>query len=226
MELTFPFRNISYHTLKEFQEREFQVQYFVYYRAKHDSFYKEIINKSINHYLKTLPDFENEILQVINTSNQETIDQYFKKLQDLIEWIKEGDKSKLFAEIVEYNQNVLRNFEEKVEEKTKEYFEKEERTKYKHLEEYETYELPLLFPFLNQSSEKGKKTNYNFYCIEETPDLLDPQFFEDYYNLIEKLNNEFLTIAEKYLSLYKTGKIKVNEEKFFSKAIVYVGLGE
>lgn len=97
--------------------------------------------------------------------------------------------------------------------KTSEYFEKEERKKYNHLEKYETFESSGLFLFFGKSeSNKVTKTNYNFYCVDETPDLIPVDYIDEYYELVSGLAKEFMGIAAKYGQPWSKGEIKSKAE--------------
>nr|WP_321486090.1 hypothetical protein [uncultured Draconibacterium sp.] len=224
MKLLFPFKNIAVNTLWEFRESEFLNDFFVKFKQQHDDFYEDILKKQIRNYLDSLPDFENEILQIINTSNQQTINSYFHELKETVEWVCKVDSEEIEAHLKEENEKIYLKFVEKVNKKSEEYFEKEERKKYGHLEEYEAYDFHLM-PIgarLRRPLPKIKKTNYNFYCIDEIPNLIDFQFIEKYVNLLEKLTEEFKKISDKYIAKFDAGEIVVNERKFFDKTIVYV----
>ena len=221
MNLTFPFRNITTNSLWGFRENTFLDHYFVEYKQSENENYKDIVKMNIQSYLDFLPNFENEILQIINTSNQPTIKHYFTSLKEDCEWLLNIDREEVRKEIEERNKEKYESFLEKVEKKSKEYFSKEERTKYAHLEEYETYAFSFMSLGLD-TSKKVKRTNYNFYCIEEKAELIDLNFLDEYIELLTKLTLEFEKIANKYTEKFDNGEIVAKEENFYEKSVVYV----
>lgn len=224
MERIFPFKNRTFNSLIDLTEGQFLNHYFWEHLQQKSPAYKDTIDREIQHFRDNLPDFENELLQIINTTNQETIDYYFDELKGNIDYIKELDKGELLNIINEYNTKISSAYIEKVEKDIEEYFKKEERTKYKHLEKYERTQFAFGYPFLSskREHEKVQVTNYNFYCIESIPELVDLSYFDQYTSLFETLVNELLTISDKYIDQYNKGEIKANIEKFFNKTIVYV----
>lgn len=70
MELRFPFKNIAVNNLWGFREDDFLEHYFIQFKQQLYEFYKDLIEQEIDRFLNYLPNFENEILQIINTSNQ------------------------------------------------------------------------------------------------------------------------------------------------------------
>lgn len=213
MELIFPFKNLALNNLIPFFEEE-RMKEFVKYKSESDEWRKEHFENDIAYYRERLPNFENEILQIVNTTNQETIDFYFKELSENYDYLKELlDKENFIQQIEDWNNQAHIEYAELVEKKTNEYFEKEERNKFGHLEKYETFEFSGLFPiFGNSEAKKVTKTNYNFYCIEETPDLIPIEFTDEYYELVLELSKEFMAIAAKYGQPWTKGEIKSKAE--------------
>jgi hypothetical protein len=225
MERIFPFKNLTVNTLWDFMKNDFIDHYFWEFKTNNSETYKEFVEGDIRRFRDSLADFENEILQIVNTTNQETIDFYFGQLKGNVERIKQIDKSELLGYLTSYNDKIYDLFLEKVEREAEKYFKEEERTKYKNLEEYETdyFGGGLLLAHRDfRDRKKIKVVNHNFYCIEEIPELVDFKYFDDYYNLVNSLSAEFLSIADKFISLYDQGKVKADVEKFFNKAVIYV----
>jgi len=197
-----------------FFERE-KVKEFVKFKKDKDEFREEFFQNDINFYKESLPNFENEILQIINTTNQETINHYFTELGGDFKYIKELLNKEEFAlQIKEWNQEANNEYHELVEKKTNEYFEKEERTKYKHLERYEAFEFSGLYPIFGRTdSKKVTKTNFNFYCIENEPDLIPEKYLDEYFELVSSLAKEFLEVAAKYGQPWTKGEIQSKTDK-------------
>lgn len=221
MNLNFPFKNLTINRLWDFRGNTFLDHYFVEFKQSENQNYKDIVKMNLQSYLNLLPNFENEILQIINTSNQPTIKHYFTALKKDCEWLLEVDKEKIEAKLQERNKEKYAQFLEKVQKKSDEYFLKEERKKYAHLEEYEAYGFNI-GTFGLDTSKKIKKTNYNFYCIEEKSELIDLKYLDSYVKLLDSFTEAFAKIANKYINQFDDGKIVAKEENFYDKAVIYV----
>ncbi|MCW3083532.1 MAG: hypothetical protein JWP12_898 [Bacteroidetes bacterium] len=224
MERIFPFKNIAINSFLSFSENRFFDYYFWEYKQRNNDYYKDLVEDEILHFRDALTNFENEVLQIINTTNQETIDVFFKELKANIDYVKQYGEEKLMKIINDYNYNINEAFEEKIKKSSEEYFKKEERTKYKHLEKYTFQQLDYysLGSFRSKPATKIEMINYNFYCIESFPEVIDLNYFYDYNDLVKTLRIELIAFAEKYITLYDQGKVKANVEIFFNKTIVYV----
>lgn len=80
-----------------------------------------------------------------------------------------------------------------------------------------------LFLFVGHSEFKNvKKINYNYYCINEKPDLFPLEYVDEYFELVKGLASEFMSVAAKYGQLWTKGEIisKV-ESNIFLKPIVF-----
>lgn len=212
MELTFPFKNFAFNNLRAFWDREKVRSYQEFIENNEDQEEAFFFKHHVKFYRDRLPSFENEILQIINTSNQETIDFYFNELNDNYVWLQDYlDKDYLPEKFREWNESIQEKYEENVKQKSEEYFKKEERTKYNHLEKYEdsSYLPGFGFGLFGQSAPKTvTKTNYNFYCIEEKLDLIPLDLIPSYQTLVEGFANEFIVIAAKYAKKWHNGEIK------------------
>ncbi len=223
MELIFPFKNIALNTLFSFFKKE-KIKDFIRIKEKQEEWKNKLFNNDIQFFQDRLPNFENEILQIINTTNQETIDYYFEESSKNFNNLKNKlDKENFINNINIWNEEALGEYRELIEKKTKEYFQKEERKKYKHLEEYETYEVQGLYRFFNSNQpKKVKKVNYNYYCIEEKPDLIDLKYIDEYLELIIGLSGEFMDISAKYGEPWSEGNIKsIIKKEVILKPIVF-----
>lgn len=223
MELVFPFRNITINTLWDFFEKE-KVKAYSDIKTGNDTWREEYFNGDIARWRDRLPNLENEILQITNTTDQKTIDEYFNslgiQLKDLNDYLT---KEYFTDKISEWNSEILNKYTELVEKKGEEYSRQENR-KREHLEEYEDWQFSgLLFGFHNSKAEKVKKTNYNFYCIEETPDLISIDIIDEYFALVKNLFSELIEVAEKYGKPWQEGKLKSKiEQQFIPKPIIFV----
>jgi hypothetical protein len=223
MELIFPFRNITINTLWDFFEKSTVKDYSDYKTGKL-FFENDYFNSLIENWRNRLPNFENEILQIINTTDQKTIDEYFNSLRDQLYSIKDIlRKDFLTNKINEWNEEILKKYSETVEKEGEEYSKQVNRKK-DHLEEYEDWDISdSLFSPFGTKTKKTKKINYNFYCIEKTPDLIDINIVDEYYALIKSLYLELFSISKKYGEPWSEGKLKSKiEEQLTPKPIVFV----
>ena len=165
MILNFPFRNITINELWDFLQKA-KIKDYQEIVSNPDSWKKKYFEDSIQIWNEGLVNFENELLQVINTTNQETIDEYFKQTHETIEQFYDFlSVDYLQSEVRKWNGENYKLYEENVEKKSQDFF-KNKNPELKHLEEYEEVERknPFFYPFLLLQSQKktGKKINYNY----------------------------------------------------------------
>jgi len=89
LELIFPFKNIALNNLIPFFEKG-KVKQFVKIRRDKDKFEEKCFKHDIEFFKDRLPNFENEILQIIGTTNQETIDYFFYWVMEklfVLKWV-------------------------------------------------------------------------------------------------------------------------------------------
>ncbi len=223
MELVFPFRNVVINTLWGFFEKG-KVKEFSDFKTGKEKWGEDFFYEEVENWREYLPNFENEILQIINTTDQQTIDKYFIGLVEQLKSFKECLSTDFFfANISEWNEEILKKYTETVEREEEEYA-KHENRKRKHLEEYEDWDFSgLLLGMGNSKSKKVKRINYNFYCIEKTPDLIEEAIIDDYLELINSLCHDLFEVARKYGEPWQNGNIKSKvEEQFIPKPIVFV----
>src|SRR5258708_9659179 len=121
MTLTFPFRNKVYHDLIGFYDSSRIKDYILTQEGKYP-YPKNYFEDDIKFYRSSLVNFENELLQVINTTIQETIDIYFKELLDYaIDIDKTFNIDNLKQIIYTINNNELVKYNEKIESKSLDY---------------------------------------------------------------------------------------------------------
>ncbi|RWX03817.1 hypothetical protein [Flavobacterium cerinum] len=207
MNLTFPFRNWAYNSLLKFYKVGFMARF-----SKAEMNIKEWADEDfdVQFYQDRIPSFENELIQIIDTTTQETIDYYFKTLAEDLNYAKQLLKEDyLLEQIHEYNKEKLEKFNELVETKTEEYFKSSNRQK-AHLEQYEE----TIHPFFGTSSmfssgaKTVQKTNYNFYCIEDKLEYIDPKIIDDYLPFLKEQFELLKDVSNKYGFLWQDGKIK------------------
>lgn len=214
MELNFPFRNYVYNSLVGFFKSGF-IYSFATSNLSVEDFLKEDFDSL--HYVDRIPSFQNELLQVIDTTNQETIDIYFNELKTALSNLKYWfDEKQVIAVIDEWNQKQLDSFNAEVEKKTEEYFLSTDR-KRSHLEEFEASVPFGFFSYTNPTFKKIVKTNHNFYCVEEKLKQIDYAVIPSYLLLLKHQLKMFVTFALKYIQEWEAGNVK---EKFNAGAFL------
>ncbi len=218
MELTFPFKNYAINSLLHFYEQSY---IYKFYDSKMSIEEYLADDFDSTNYQDSIASFENELLQVINTSTQETIDSYFYTLSDQIKYVRElNTKEYIEGQITEWNEKRLKSFDEMINEKTEEYFKSEDRNK-AHLEQYEAIDFSSYFLGYSRTKNKTTKTNYNFYCAEEKLSYIDPGITETYLQLLTKQADLFIDVSVKYGKQWADGQIKSKGQTIHLKPIVF-----
>lgn len=224
MEIIFPFKNMATNYLLEFVEEIESIRDYTLTQKNKYPYPENYFLKKVDYCKNRFPSFENEILQIIQTTNQATIDIYFAELCVNVNHVREQFSLDNLRQIVSiWNKNLLKGFEDRVEQETGKYFNDENR-KRKHLEEYEAVEnAGILSQIWGAKPKVVKKINYNFYCIEEQPEYYDEKEIESYHNFLLELSKEYFEIADKYLTIFRKGEItSVIEKQEFAKPVVFV----
>ncbi|MCX6253294.1 MAG: hypothetical protein NTV31_02330 [Bacteroidia bacterium] len=89
MKLVFAFKNISANIFLKFVDEQENIRDFILTQLEKYPYPENYFLKRVDNYKDTLPNFENEILQVINTTDQATIDFYFYELNNICNYIKQ-----------------------------------------------------------------------------------------------------------------------------------------
>lgn len=226
MTLNFPFRNITINELWNFLEKS-KIHEYQEIILNPDSWRKKHFEDSIQMWKEGLVSFENELLQVINTTNQETIDEYFRQTYGAIEHFHNYlNIDHLKSEIRKWNQESYKLFEENVEKKSQDFF-NSKNPELKHLEEYEEEEKynPFFFPFpLLQGQKKLiKKINHNYYCVEAEPDYIPVTISEDYFLIVKDLFIALIEVFKKYYNPWKSGNLHSKVEQIIKpKPILFL----
>lgn len=161
---------------------------------------------------------EDEINQTIHTTNANTQNFLFESLKEWLEDYRiKPIEPEIFLKLIdEYNKKTYEDFELLIETAV-EKFRQSPNFYREHLEEYEVESKTntLLgggyFPF-----RKSKEKNYKFYCITESPDLIDLAYFNEYLVIVNKVTGNFRRVISKYVKLYDAGKIFENSSSQIS----------
>lgn len=231
MNLVFPFKNISTNSLIDFIDERENINDFILTEQDKYPYTENYFLSRVERYKNTLPDFENEILQIINTTSQETIDFFFAEIYNILVFLQDKlTLEEIEAKVREWNSSTLNSFNERIEKETENYFKSDDR-KRGHLEEYEHYEFGGLGFGLGSyygigtvpPRTKVKKINYNFYCVESKPDLIDISYCPKYYEFIKDLKSPYYDVIKRYIIPHDKGEIKSKlGEIVYSKPVVFV----
>lgn len=224
MELIFAFRNISTNTLLKFVDEKENIHDYILTVLDKYPYPENYFLIRVNHYKDTLPNFENEILQVIETTDQSTIDLYFYELIKNCDYIRlRIDLNEITKTVNRWNEDLLKSYEKQVENETEEYFKSENR-KMNHLEEYETQENNGLISFIAGRKPKTVlRKNYNFYCVEKQPDLIEVKYINDYQVYVSELANYYFDVAYRYIRPHQRSEIKSKfPTSFRIKPVIFV----
>lgn len=229
MKPEFPRANFAISSVLHFYEIGYIEDYLCYWSGK-QSWWEEYSQNWIDYALKSFERMGDEISQTIHTTNHNTQVELFEFLRA---WMNDYRIAvvavdEIVAQLDEENEKRLRKYQEEVEKKTEEYFKSDDR-KRAHLEVYTPEVMPwryiggtVRFSYDRLFySEPEPKTNYNFYCVEERPDLIPDEFLERYFGMVEYLTNEFKTTIRPYLERYDSGKIVGNSQVSIETLLVH-----
>lgn len=215
MQPIFPRRNWAINSLIEFRQGGVIYDFCKYFEEPGDGWEKEHLEFKVSHLFELFQGLKEELNQTIHTSNKITITTYFEELKQIISsWnLNNVDSDEILQEVKDWNEKKYNDFLEEIEKKSTEYFNKPERTKYAHLEEYEN---TFYSPF-SMGLQTTKVINKNFFCIEDKPKLIDIQYLDKYLKILKRVTDEFNSSISKELKLYDEGKIisDINAEKSF-----------
>lgn len=213
MELTFPFKNYVYNSVIKF----FNADY-IYGFAASNQTYEEYLKNDFdaNDFSERIPSFESELLQVVETTNQATIDTYFKNLNNDLHYLNSlYQKSHLVPLLENWNSKQLDKFNTEIESKTDEFLRDPNRKK-AHLESYESYVPIGFFTGISPKFTKIQKINYNFYCIEDKLKFIDISIIDEYRKFLLHQLKLFGSVALRYAQDWADGKIKEKKQLGYS----------
>src|SRR3954465_14907790 len=98
MELTFAFKNMAVNALSEF----YKISHIGYYVDKiQEKSVADLFDTYVDNYKYRLPAFENEIIQICETTSQDTIDEYFHELTSDYSWIVDLNRIETIKSAIE-----------------------------------------------------------------------------------------------------------------------------
>ncbi|RYJ39306.1 hypothetical protein NU08_1614 [Flavobacterium anhuiense] len=208
MQPTFPRKNWALNTLIEFREASTIFEFTDYFQKnenEENNWNKENLEFQINHLINLFDGLKEETNQIMHTSNTLTVTTFFEEvINDIDSWNLNKVEKEYFTEISrEWNNSKYREFLEEVEKKENEYFNAPERIKYRHLEEYKTFQ----FSWLDRKSREVTIVNKNFYCVEEIPKLIDLKHLDKYLKILLEITAKFQKSISQELNLYQEGKL-------------------
>lgn len=213
MQPIFPRKNLAINTLIGFRRGGTIFKFTDYFGKPEDEkngWEKEHLEWKINHLHGLIDSLKEELNQTIHTSNALTVTTFFEELKANIEdWNLDTVNENDFLEISKnWNKESYSVFLDKIEKKETEYFNKPERTKYRHLEKYEnTYFSPF-----TMRSETSVIENKNFFCVEDKPELIDSEKLPKYLTILNDITNKFNNSIAQELKLYNEGKLTAQIE--------------
>jgi hypothetical protein len=222
MQPTFPRKNWALNTLIDFRKAPTIFEFTDYFQKnenEENNWNKENLEFQVNHLINLFDGLKEETNQIMHTSNVLTVTTFFEEVINNIEsWSLDKVEKEYFIEISrEWNDSKYKEFLEEVEKKEKEYFNSPERIKYKHLEEYKTFQ----FSWLDRKSREVTIVNKNFFCVEEIPKLIDLKYLDKYLKILSEITNKFQKSISQELNLYQEGKLipKLQLEKTYFEKI-------
>ncbi len=223
MRPNFPLKNMALSDLIRFQEAKFIFQYTEFIRTK-DPNEENLINMDIHLIVLELDNMEDELNQTIHTTNDLTKTILFEELKENIRDFSlfEINKHDIRDKINKWNEEKYISFMQEVEKGIEEYFLRPERAKYKHLEEYKgKHKVHQLLGWGTPISALITYTNYNFYCVENTSQLIDDKYLDDYYIFLEFVLSKFREKVKPLMKLYDEGKISSSKktENFYDRSV-------
>lgn len=224
MQLTFPRKNLALNNLIDFRNAS-TIYEFTDYLSKpeeeRDSWKKENLQFNLNTLEMLFEGLNEEINQVIHTSNDKTINMFFETLKEEINSLRlqQVDRGYFIQICREWNENKYSAFIEEVSKKEEQYFSLPERTKYAHLEKY-SYSY---YGFLTNRMESSENENHNFYCVEIKPELIDLSYVNRYLEILERVTEKFNESVSKEITLYDDNKLAganvENPQSFYDKSV-------
>jgi hypothetical protein len=216
MKPNFPLKNMAFHRLLNIKKTEFIKDFTEYKSGENNSPFhrgypnQEWMEQQTKICKLSFDNMDNEINQIIHTSNSITQSAIINELKEDISSLKlyGVNKEQILRDIEIYNNKINNDFEKEVEEKTTEFHNSPERNR-KHLEEYwdnvYLWGLPI-------NGKKAKRINYNFYEIKDRADVIDISYIEDYFSFISNVIPLSKTITDKYITLYDNGLLPFQEK--------------
>jgi hypothetical protein len=227
MEFRFPFKNMSYNDLVNFFSKE-KIWDYIIMKENVDPNKYDNLGAYVSMFNDSLPNFQNEILQIIETTNQESIDAYFNELIDELNYLYALINFENLKENVDvWNEEELKLFEQQVEKDTNDYFNSPDRSK-KHLEEYDAFDFTFGSYlkgelFSNQNIIKTKKVNYNFFCIEKKPKWIEMKYVISYAKFLEELLLNFTNVCRENVIKFSKNELKARfEYDEFLKPVLFL----
>jgi len=151
---------------------------------------------------------ENEINQTILHSNQFMNVYMFEALKELMkdERLASVNKQLLLKTIHDYNSNTYKKFEEEVHEKVRE-FQNHPNFQHNHLEEIEEEYFTFSNGLFPTGRAKRKVIKYKFYTIEGIQNYIDPQYLDQYCEVVYTVVRSFKNAVEKYIDMYEAKRM-------------------
>lgn len=192
MNLTFPFRNITCSDLNGFFEGG-KLSDFNDFKSKVSPWKEELFYESVQNWKDYLQNFENEILQIVNTTNKNTIDCYFKLLIDDIDFFtKRCNKEYFHEKIPIWNKEIKESYENRMQPDEDIIVAKEDKVNSIQNPTEIKDNFIFDFSFLNFSKA-------NIHKHIEKPNFIDISLIDDYLSIVTSMFSEFKNICNLYI---------------------------
>ena len=224
MRPNFPLKNMALHTLIEFQEAKFIFRYTDFIRTR-DQNEEQLLNMDIEILELQLESMSEELNQTVQTTNDLTKTFLFEELKENITDFNlfTINKEKIKEKVDKWNGEKYETFLQQIEKETEDYFQRPERKHYKHLQTYQVKnKIHPLLGWGTPLSDMIVHTNYNIYCIETIPDLIDEQHLDDYFKLLNYALSKYQSIVKPLMKLYNEGKLTSSnkiDDTFYDRGI-------
>ncbi len=210
MKPSFPEKNSSVNGLIELRSVKMIAEFAKHFKEPDYYYHQHGLGWKISHLKKQFAYFNEEVSQVIHTTNDQTKISFFEELKENInDFELMNTDFEYFVAIVErWNKDKLDAYDNKVNVDTAAYMASEARTKYAHNEVYQQY----VFNIFTHSSVLTTFTNHNFCCVDEKLEIIEEEDLTTYLRILEDLTYHFKKAFEKEIRLYEDGKL-VNQAK-------------
>lgn len=196
MKLTFPFKNLSVYTFLQFIDNKENIRDYILTVQNLDQNSKKLLLEKADNYKNTLPNFENEILQIINTTDQSTIDYFFSELINNCNYIKSKiEIQEISKSVKKWNEESLKQFNNNAKKESEKYT-KSETNKTKHSKDFKAMATEAVFNIMALSRTK-----------EIEPELIDERYIHDYSVYVSALSIYFFDVANRFILPYQRGEI-------------------
>ncbi len=210
------FTNINYilNTLYEFKEKKFAFDFSESLREPGDETFlyspSEHIKSQVEIFDSLFELAEGEINHNIFAGNVKIINSLFQYIKSHRDYIYPKPEF-LLGQIQSWNAESYEEYENKVNERSTNYFANDKFKGLKHLDKFDDFVPSDIFRMTD--FKHVKRTYYAFYCIEEElKEYFDLNHFEQYQKFLIVQINKLVALFDKYIVRYDAGEFTNNNE--------------